>query len=244
MDSVLLLLALAFAPGVYLAIIIYGKDKVEPEPKLILLKAFLLGAISIVPAWFIETYLTKKLDFEELGIWNAVISAFFVIALTEELGKFLMVRFHAYRLNDFNEPFDGIIYTVFVGLGFATAENVGYVLNHGFQIGVVRMFTAVPAHYAFAVIMGYYVGKAKFEPENRLMHMIKAVLFATLLHGAYDFFIIQQNYPALGFLTLGVLFMSIRISRKAIAELQSDSIFRFNNRILKVEPSTDEIKEP
>lgn len=229
MNSILFLVALAFAPGIYLAVAIYGRDKYDREPKMILLKAFLLGCLSIIPAAFIEIFLAKPLDFEELGIWNTVIHAFVVVALTEELCKFVMLRFHAYRLPEFNEPFDGIIYGTFVGLGFATAENLLYVLQGGVSVGVVRMFTSVPAHYAFAVIMGYYVGKAKFEPQHRMLHMTRGVFYATFMHGAYDFFIMQKAYPALAILTIGVLLMSLRISRRAVEELHADSVFRFHN---------------
>jgi RsiW-degrading membrane proteinase PrsW (M82 family) len=229
MNSILFLLALAFAPGIYLVVAIYGRDKYDREPKIILLKAFLLGGLSIIPAAFMELFFAKTLDFDELGLWNVAIHAFVVVALTEELCKFVMLRFHAYRLPEFNEPFDGIVYASFVGLGFATAENVMYILQGGVSVGVVRMFTSVPAHYAFAVIMGYYVGKAKFESQHRMLHMTRGVFYATFMHGAYDFFIMQKSYPALAILTIGVLFMALRISKRSIEELHADSMFRFHN---------------
>lgn len=230
MNSILFLVALAFAPGIYLAVAIYGRDKYDREPKLILLKAFILGCLSIIPAAVIEIYLGKEFNFPQLGIWNVAIHAFAIVAHTEELCKFVMLRFHAFRLPAFNEPFDGIVYATFVGLGFATAENVMYVLQGGVGVGIVRMFTSVPAHYAFAVIMGYYVGKAKFEPQHRMLNMTRGVFYATFMHGAYDFFLMQKSYPALAILTIGVLLMSLRISRRAIEELHADSVFRFHNQ--------------
>lgn len=229
MNSILFLIALAFAPGIYLAIAIYGRDKYDREPKQILLKAFILGCLCVIPAGFIEIYLEQKFNFPSLGIWNVAIHAFAIVALTEELCKFVMLRFHAFRLPEFNEPFDGIVYATFVGLGFATAENVMYVLQGGVGVGIVRMFTSVPAHYAFAVIMGYYVGKAKFEPQHRMLNMTRGVFYATFMHGAYDFFLMQKSYPALAILTIGVLLMSLRISRRAVEELHTDSSFRFRS---------------
>ncbi len=227
------LLGLAFAPSIYLMLIIYGKDKYEREPKRILLVAFLLGCVSVIPAGIIELFLKKPLDFEFLGLGNFALSAFLGVALIEELCKFTMLRLHAYRLKDFNEPFDGIVYSVFVSLGFATLENVFYVLasdGQGVQVAIMRMFTAVPAHYAFGVIMGYYVGKAKFQPEKRLQYLSLGLFYATLMHGAYDFFIMQNLYPALGIFTIGVLLMGLRISKRSIEELQADSVFRFQSR--------------
>ncbi|MFN8285250.1 MAG: PrsW family glutamic-type intramembrane protease [Chitinophagales bacterium] len=229
-----MLLGLAFAPSVYLMLIIYGKDKYEREPKRILFVAFLLGCISIIPAGIIELLLKKPLDFEFLGLGNFAISAFFGVALIEEVCKFLMLRLHAYRLKDFNEPFDGIVYSVFVSLGFATVENVLYVLTsdgQGLSVAILRMFTAVPAHYAFGVIMGYYVGKAKFDPSKKAQYLFMALFYAAFMHGAYDFFILQNLYPALGIFTIGVLLMGLRISKRSIEELQADSVFRFQTRL-------------
>lgn len=236
MNSVLPLVGLALAPGIYLSIVIYGKDRYDPEPKKILLVAFLLGCFSIIPAIIIELMLKAPLSFAGLGIINDALSAFIGVALIEELCKFFVLRFHAYRKAEFNEPFDGIVYAVFVGLGFATAENILYVLQEGFGTGVMRMFTAVPAHYAFAVIMGYYVGKAKFEPANRASHFLRAVFYATFIHGAYDFFIFQKYYPGLVIFTIGVLIMALRISRRSIEELQADSVFRFHNNSTEIIP--------
>jgi RsiW-degrading membrane proteinase PrsW (M82 family) len=222
------LLGLAFAPGIYLSVILYGKDKYDREPKRILLVAFLLGCLSILPAFVLET-LGAKFGFgPSVNIIDTFIYAFIIVAFSEELSKFMMLRLHAFRQSAFNEPFDGIIYAAFVALGFATAENVLYVTKGGLHVAVLRMFTAVPAHYSFGVIMGYYVGKAKFEPEKRTAHILRGLLFATFMHGAYDFFLMQQNYPVLAIFTLGILIMGIRISRRSITELQADSKFRFH----------------
>lgn len=240
MDSILFLLALAFAPGIYLAAAVYGRDKYDREPKRILLVAFLLGCLSIGPAGVIELYLGKKLEALHWGLAGTVVHAFLIVALTEELCKFAMIRLHAFRLPEFNEPFDGIVYSAFVGLGFATTENIFYVLNGGWGIGVMRMFTAVPAHYAFAVIMGYFIGKAKFDAARRGLYMALGILLAAFMHGAYDFFIFQQNMPVLAILTFGVLMLSLRISRKATDELHADSHFRFHTRKIQEEHAPGE----
>ena len=230
MGEVATLLALAIAPALYLAIIIYGHDKYDPEPKRILLVACLWGCFSVIPALALETWGTHLGHGISQNFFRTAFYAFVVVALSEELSKFVMLRLHAYRQPEFNEPFDGIVYAVFVALGFATVENIAYVFMHGFGTGIIRMFTAVPAHYSFGVIMGYYAGKAKFNPRHRFSLMSQGVLYATLIHGAYDFFIMQQNIPALGIFTFGILVMSWRISKNAINELKADSKFRFHQR--------------
>lgn len=96
MNALLGLLALALAPGIYLAIILYGKDKYDREPKRILLAAFLLGALSTLPAAFIEVLASKTFNFDQGGLASVAAFTFGAVALTEELCKFLVLRFHAY----------------------------------------------------------------------------------------------------------------------------------------------------
>lgn len=224
------LIALALAPAIYLAIVIYGYDKYDREPKRILLIAFVLGALSIIPAGILEViWISMGFDVSP-NFFLTIFHAFIVVALSEELFKYLVLRYHAFRLPVFNEPFDGIVYGSFVALGFATIENLAYVLDNGWGVGVLRMFTAVPAHYCFGVIMGYYVGKAKFDKENRRSLLLKGLAIAVLLHGAYDFFIMQENFPILSFLTFGVLIYSWRLAKKSIGELREDSKFRFHKK--------------
>lgn len=225
--NIALLTGLAFAPGIYLAIVIYGKDRYDREPKRILFIAFLLGALSTLPAAGIELLLEQTFGLHTGSFTGAAIQAFLGVALVEELCKFGMLRMHAYRLKEFNEPFDGIVYASFVALGFATLENLLYVLEGGWGVGVARMFTAVPAHYAFGVVMGYYVGKAKFEHRTN-GNMLYAILTPTLLHGAYDFFIMQQSFPVLAVFTFITLLWALRLSQKSIRELHADSKFRFH----------------
>lgn len=227
MVSWLSILAVALAPIIYLAVVIYGYDKYDREPKKILLDAFLLGMVSMLGVGILAAIYEAIGWVEKPEFYDHAVYMFLGVGLTEEFCKFLVVRLHAYRLPEFNEPFDGIVYTVFVGLGFAALENIFYVVEHGLGVGLIRMFTAVPAHYAFGVIMGYYVGKAKFNEVNKTQLLVKGLLIATFLHGAYDFFISQQQYPFLGILTFVVLGLSWIYSKKAIREMQRDSKFRF-----------------
>jgi RsiW-degrading membrane proteinase PrsW (M82 family) len=78
-------------------------------------------------------------------------------------------------------------------MGFATLENIGYVLQHGFGTGILRMFLSVPAHGTFAVLMGYHIGLAKFDPVNRKKYMVLAIFWPVLFHGTFDFFLFLGN---------------------------------------------------
>src|SRR5678810_1209678 len=146
----------------------------------------------------------------------------------EEFSKFVFVRGVLYRNSHFNEPFDGIVYSVMVGMGFATFENIMLVSEGGFGVGIMRMFTAVPAHAGFAVLMGYFLGKAKFE-HRKGYYALYALGVATLFHGAYDYCLFVSYLPGIFFGAIGSLIVAIVLSRRAIHLHQEISPFRFAN---------------
>jgi protease PrsW len=217
----LLIIPLAIAPGIAIALFIYFRDKYEKEPFRLLRGCFLFGMLSIVPAAIIEM-VEGLMGFSETGgIAMILVYAFIGVGLVEELSKFFFLRVYAYPKKDFNEPFDGIVYSVMVAMGFATAENILYAITHGLETTLLRMFTAVPLHATCGIILGFYVGLAKFRP-NPVKYILLGLLLAILVHGAYDFFLFQQDYPALAvmaFLSLAaavaVSFIAIRSSQKA-----------------------------
>jgi RsiW-degrading membrane proteinase PrsW (M82 family) len=223
----LTLLALAVAPGIAIACYIYWKDKYDREPLQNLVTSFLLGVACIVPAIILEENLQPRLVyyFPRYSISYYVAQALIVVALSEEGSKFLALRFYSYRQKAFNEPFDGITYAVMIGMGFASFENLMYVLKSGFTTGLVRMFLSVPAHASFAVIMGYHVGLAKFHPNRSIQHMLKGLLLAIFFHGAFDFFLFLQDNPDVthyvsqSLLVVGALvswWLALRLSFKSI----------------------------
>ncbi|HEX2683240.1 MAG TPA: PrsW family glutamic-type intramembrane protease, partial [Ferruginibacter sp.] len=137
---------------------------------------------------------TKPVE-QALGksILYIAVFAYLVVALSEEFSKFLALRYIPYKRKAFDDPFDGIIYAVVVGMGFATLENIGYVLQHGVGTGILRMFLSVPAHGTFAVLMGYHVGLAKFDPANRRKHMQQAIFWPVFFHGTFDFLLFLKD---------------------------------------------------
>ena len=195
----MLLLALALAPAIAIIFFIYSKDKYEREPLKNLLISFLLGVLSTVPAiiiqWFLEPPLLAFV--QEKSVLYYGFYAFVIVGFGEELCKFAMLRLYAYRKKAFNEPFDGIIYSVMVSMGFATLENLGYVMQGGVFTGILRMFLSVPAHASFAVLMGYHVGLAKFDQDHASTHLWKGLILAAFFHGAFDFFLFLQQLALL-----------------------------------------------
>lgn len=190
------LLALALAPGIAIMWFIYSKDRYDKEPLRALIKSFFLGMLSIVPALIIQLTAISLLDWllPANGWIYFILKAFIVVALTEEACKFMMVKWYAWPRPFFNEPFDGIVYGVMVAMGFATLENIGYVLQHGWQTAILRMFLSVPAHATFGVLMGYYLGLAKFTHDSHSKQlMVRGLLLAVLFHGLFDLFLFVQE---------------------------------------------------
>jgi len=189
-------LTLALAPVLIIAFYIYIRDKYEKEPIGILLKTFLLGAVITVPIIFVEQFLDSYWENtfgSEQSICKATYTAFVVASFTEEAFKFLAFYILIWQNRNFNEKFDGIVYAVYVSLGFATVENFLYVFEGGIQVALLRALTAVPAHALFGVTMGYYFGLAKFRTALQSKYLILSLLVPILLHGIYDFILMANN---------------------------------------------------
>ena len=222
--NILFLLAISSAPGVAIGLYIYLKDKHEREPIGLLIKAFIYGMLSTILTLIISIPLSSIVPIDEQDIGEQAVHAFLLVALVEEFSKFVFVRGVLYRDRNFNEPFDGIVYSVMVGMGFATFENILYVSDGGVGTALLRMFTAVPAHAAFAVLMGYYLGKAKFE-HKKGYYSFYALGIATLLHGAYDYFWFIAYVPGIWIGAIVSLTLGIYFSKKAIKIHQDESPF-------------------
>lgn len=217
----------AVAPVVLIIIFIYVKDKYEKESKRVLFYNFIMGAIlSMFISIVLYSFQAKLFDpADEFSVLDQFIKAFFVVALIEEFSKYIIVYLGAQRKPFFNEPFDGIIYCVMVSMGFAFVENILYVVEGGLPTAILRAFTAVPAHATFGVIMGYFMGKAKFS-KNSIKWNLIGLSTAILFHGAYDFFLFINFIPGISLGAIASLIIGIVLSHKAIKAHQNKSNFK------------------
>jgi len=190
----MLLLAAALAPSAALIYYFYTRDKYEKEPRLVLLKSFLMGGGLVIPVLFVEMTL-DIFNVSDNHILSVGYTAFVVAGLVEEAFKFLFFFLYIWRNREFNEMYDGIVYSVFISMGFATVENLAYVLSTGMSTAAVRAVTAVPAHALFAVAMGYYLGIAKFAgPRYRQKYIWRGFIIPVMLHGIYDFILLSHKF--------------------------------------------------
>ena len=211
------LLLLAIAPVMVVIVWIYYKDKIEKEPKSFLFKNFIFGAtVSVIITWILSAVVNSVYPLLKTNdIFETFLKAFIYVALIEEFAKYVIVRFLAQPNKEFNEKFDGIVYAVMVSMGFACLENILYVFEYGVKVGFLRAFTAVPAHATFGVLMGYFMGQAKFS-ENRVQKNITGLLIATFFHGAYDFFLFLEFIPNIHIAAIGILLIGFFSSKRFI----------------------------
>lgn len=221
------LLLMAIAPVLAVLVYIYIQDKYDKEPPILLIGSFVLGAVLSVIVVFALYFITGNITGveDQTSIWQNFIHAFVGVALSEEFSKYIVVRYYAQPKAAFNEPFDGIVYAVMVSMGFACTENILYVLEGGTGTAILRAFTAVPAHASFAVLMGFFMGKAKFA-KNRFALNMAGLLLAVLFHGAYDFFLFINFIPGISIGAFVSLILGIILSKKAIKAHQNSSNFK------------------
>jgi RsiW-degrading membrane proteinase PrsW (M82 family) len=218
------LLLLSLAPVFILLAYVYFRDKYEKEPLGLLLKGFIAGVIILFPVAFLEQKLMTL--FPELsGLGKAAYEGFIVAGTSEEFFKFAVLYLIFWRNRNFNEKFDGIVYAVSVSLGFAAIENVFYVFEGSYSVGFLRAVTAVPAHTLFGIMMGYFLGLAKFIPERKEEFLWKAVMIPILFHGSYDFFVLS-GHPLLVLLFIPLLIVMWRIGLRRMKQHVDASVFR------------------
>jgi len=219
------MLLAALLPAILLGIYIWRKDP-HPEPFIWVLRAFLLGIAICVPVAFLENWVSGLLfgGSAPTTLFGSTVQAFLVAAVPEESAKLLALWLLLRNNRQFDEHFDGIVYAVFISLGFAAIENVGYVFMSGeawMSTAVARAFLAVPGHYAFAIMMGYYYALYHFVDKSR--HNARCIiLMPVLAHGVYDAIAMSGNVnPIVGGISFIVLvYFCIKLQKAAQAKVQ------------------------
>lgn len=227
--DILLILLTAVLPGVVLLFYVYRKDYMKPEPAKMLFKGVCYGFISLLLS------LVVSLPLQALGVHdpygkgfsNIIREAFFGAALPEEMAKLFMLWLLLRKNKYFDEYFDGIVYAVCVGMGFASLENLMYLFentDNWMNVGILRAFASIPGHFAFAVFMGYYYSLAHFGKSSKTKYLILALLVPIIGHFLFDSFIfsIQEcnSFVLLFLVLLVVLCVALsKLSRRKIKSL-------------------------
>lgn len=186
MTEIYLKILAALAPAIILAVVMIRKD-MRPEPIGWLMAAVGLGVL-VGPAVLLLGYLCLP-DIQADTFMGAFLSSFVSAAIPEEGLKFAALLFLARRCRHFDEMFDGIVYAVCIGMGFAGLENILYLFgaeDGWFAVGISRALLSVPAHYFFAIIMGAFFSLGWFDRHNRKFYLTAALILPIIVHGLYD----------------------------------------------------------
>ena len=223
-----ILIAAAVIPAVILLRYIYQKDRLEKEPRRLLVSLVVLGIVSTALAVVAERIgsFALGLVLTEGSIAYNALMYFGVVACAEEGAKYILLKRKTWSSPEFNCQFDGVVYAVFVSLGFALWENIGYVAAYGISTALIRAVTAVPGHACFGVFMGAWYGMAKrYENSGEAAKSQRCCRLAfwvpALIHGTYDFIAtLNATLSALVFLAfvLFLFFSAMARVRKLSAE--------------------------
>lgn len=188
----IILLFISVLPVYIILAYVYNKDK-EKESRKLLSTLFLKGIASCFPVIILELCFSLLFPPEnEMNTFTLFWYTFLGIALIEEGYKWFITYKISYNSHEFNQVYDGIVYAVFVSLGFACFENILYVFESGISTGILRMFLAVPGHACDAIVMGNYFSLAKIsaisnDKNREKKNLVLSILIPTLTHTIYDF---------------------------------------------------------
>ena len=199
------LLLVTILPSILIILFFVYSDKFR-EPRGQILKVFIYGILITIPAYFLNTYL-NAFWYNNFRVSEGLIGSFLTAAPVEEGLKLSILYFFVYKMKDFNEPIDGIVYGVTASLGFATLENFYYVYlladyyqTSSMSLAVARSFSAVPAHAVFGVFMGYFFMKYVFVKKGD--NLLFAFTIPFVLHGCYNLFTVSNFYISLGLILI------------------------------------------
>ena len=215
-----ILIAAAVIPAVILLVRVERADRLEKESRGLLVSLVLFGIVATSIASLAERLGVALLEamFPRGGTLSDFLLYFGVVAFSEEGAKYVLLKRKTWNHPEFNCQFDGVVYSVFVSLGFALWENIGYVAMYGLSTAVVRAVTAVPGHACFGVFMGAWYGMAKRregagDPAGAANLRRHALLVPALLHGFYDFTATFENVHMGWIFTVFVIAMFVTASR-------------------------------
>lgn len=194
-----ILLLLSFGPGLFWLWYFYQKDKLEPEPKSLIIRTFIFGMAAVFPAGLLEW-----LALEYIAGVSTVINVILIAPVVEELAKFCSVRYTVYNHEEFDEPMDGIVYAAAAALGFASLENLGYVLSVYFVenpevdsvyhtgmvygVSATRAVLSIPGHVIFSAMWGYALGitKCVIYPRKTSAYISTGIVLSMVLHSVFN----------------------------------------------------------
>ena len=183
---------ISLLPGIIFCLIFYLLDKNKNKKRTVnLIFVFLAGAIGAYITYRLEWHFGSYFpEFKDSNMWQILLYAIFGVAIFEEGYKWFCTSIFTFS-NKIKDKFSVIVYSVFCSAGFATFENfINYTSRLDIPNLIQRMFTAVPNHICFAIVMGLFVGMAKF---NKKIFYILGLIIPMLVHAFSNWFIYKPG---------------------------------------------------
>lgn len=219
--NVFSILLAALAPGISLLLFFYLRDRYEPEPIQFVGKLFGFGILLVFPVVWLQQFLMEYFSDRDLFF------SFVLAGGIEEFAKWLILLLSIYRHPEFDEPYDAIVYAVAISLGFASLENILYafLFNLSFSELLLRALLPVSGHALFGVVMGYYLGKAKFKSSFAKLYLSLSLVIPVFWHGLFDWMILTTKSYFIWFILPFMMYLWMRSLQK-IKLSQAHSIWK------------------
>ena len=217
MLNIAIIILVAVAPCAFWLWLIYKWDKYKPEPRWLIIRTFLFGMGIAIPVAIIETVLYPHSIQGDIPVTTAIYVSFVVAGMIEESGKFFVVRVSVYKSPHFEEPADGLVYSAAIALGFASLENIIYLVQFGWQIILMRGLLSNVAHVLFSSLWGYPLALTKLGMMKHKYMTYLGLIAAIVSHGAFDFLFFSGSVYTLVVipLFLGMLVLFIFMMKHA-----------------------------
>ena len=228
----LVLILLAILPVFLIAAYIYKKDT-EKEPNFLLFMLFTFGVISAILVIIVNIIMETTIpffrkDFSNMNPLELFVYILIGIGLIEEGVKWLISKLIGFKSKHFDQPYDIIVYTTYIALGFACFENILYVFEYGIQTAILRALTSIPGHTCFGIVMGYYLLLAKLAIINSkkkayYKNLLLSFGIPLLFHTIYDYFLFLGNIILIFILVIAFIIFLFKSNKKLkeIASLSS-----------------------
>lgn len=168
---------------------VYLRDSFSKPAMYLVLRIFIIGALLVVPISVIQFAFTEE------GVFtHSFTKAFVLYGLIEEGLKWLMLFVFAYQHGQLKRPSDGILFGVSISFGFATVENALYMVAYGLENMIPRALMPTTAHAVYGIVMGYYIGQAKYNQKRKMAFLLLSASLPMLLHGLYDFILMDFGH--------------------------------------------------
>lgn len=196
--NILISVLASIIPVLIILAVIYNMSEVKKQPLWLLAILFLGGILSWVMVRYISRFLGNDIYKSQIEINEALgnkgffLVSFGIIAIIEEMSKYIVITIMCFKNKYFKNPYDAIMYAVCISLGFAFVENIMYINNYGMGVATSRAIFSIPAHASFGIIMGYYLGVSKLcrdkgEANASALTRYSAFFIPLIFHGFYDF---------------------------------------------------------